>query len=84
MRRTQSAERVSWRLTGYESCEEKPEGCLTFRVLSAQRVGIPKPIEASGDQHPTGRRKRSLGTANKAVKDTLLVPTRAIDSPVPP
>ena len=33
------------------AAEENPEGCLTFRVLPAQRVGIPKPIEASGDQH---------------------------------
>ena len=51
------------------------EGCPTFRVLPAQRVGIPKPIEASRDQHPTGRWKRPLGTANQAVKDTLSVPT---------
>ena len=54
--------------------KRNPEGCLTFRALPTQRVGIPKPIEASGDQLP-GRWKRPLGTANEAVKDTLPVPT---------
>ena len=58
-----------------KAAKRNPEGCLSFRVLPAQRVGIPKPIEASGDQHPTGGRKRPLGTANEAVKDTLSVPT---------
>ena len=57
-----------------KAAKRNPEECLTFRVLSAQRVGIPKPIEASGDQHPTGRWKRSLGTADKVVKDTLSMP----------
>ena len=55
-----------------KAAKRNPEGCPTFRVLPAQRVGIPKPIEASRDQHPTGRWKRPLGTA-KAVKDTLSV-----------
>ena len=45
-----------------KAAKRNPEGCLTFRVLPTQRVGILKPIEASGDQHPTGRRKRPLGT----------------------
>ena len=58
-----------------KAAKRNPEGCLTLRAPLAQRVGIPKPIEASGDQHPTGRWKRPLGTANKAVKDTLSVPT---------
>ena len=48
-----------------KAAKRNPEGCLTFRVLPAQRVGIPKPIEASGDQHPTGRWKRPLGTADQ-------------------
>ena len=56
-----------------KAAKRNPEGCLTLRAPLAQRVGIPKPIEASGDQHPTGRRKRPLGTASKAVKDTLSV-----------
>ena len=47
-----------------QAAKRNPEGCPTFRVLSAQRVGIPKPIEASRDQHPTGRRKRPLGIAD--------------------
>ena len=46
-----------------KAAKRNPEGCSTFRVLPAQRVGIPKPIEASRDQHPTGRWKRPLGTA---------------------
>ena len=58
-----------------KAAKRNPEGCLTFRVLPTQRVGIPKQIEAPGDQHPTGRWKRPLGTANEAVKDTLSVPT---------
>ena len=48
-----------------KAAKRNPEGCLSFRVLPAQRVGIPKPIEASGDQHPTGRWKRPLGTADQ-------------------
>ena len=47
-----------------KAAKRNPEGCPTFRVLPAQRVGIPKPIEASGDQHPTGRWKRPLGIAD--------------------
>ena len=47
-----------------KAAKRNPEGCPTFRVLPAQRVGIPKPIEASRDQHPTGRWKRPLGTAD--------------------
>ena len=57
-----------------KAAKRTPEGCLTLRAPLAQRIRIPKPIEASGDQHPTGRRKRPLGTANEAVKDTLSVP----------
>ena len=57
-----------------KAAKRNPEGCLTFRVLPAQRVGIPKPKEASGAQHPTGRWKRPLGTADKVVKDSLSVP----------
>ena len=29
-----------------KAAKRNPEGCLTFRVLPTQRVGIPKPIEA--------------------------------------
>ena len=47
-----------------KAAKRNPEGCPIFRVLSAQRVGIPKPIEASRDQHPTGRWKRPLGIAD--------------------
>ena len=47
-----------------KAAKRNPEGCPTFRVLPAQRVGVPKPIEASRDQHPTGRWKRPLGTAD--------------------
>ena len=47
-----------------KAAKRNPEGCPTFRVLLAQRVGFPKPIEASRDQHPTGRWKRPLGTAD--------------------
>ena len=33
-----------------KAAKRNPEGCPTFRVLPAQRVGVPKPIEASRDQ----------------------------------
>ena len=67
MRRTQSAERVSCVMAVdriRKAAKRNPEGCLTFRVLPTQRVGIPEPIEASRDQYPTGRWKRPLGTAD--------------------
>ena len=51
-----------------KAAKRNPEGCPTFRVLPAQRVGVPKPIEASRDQHPTGRWKRPLGTARRPVR----------------
>ena len=38
MRRTQSTERVSWRLTGYESCEEKP-GRVSYIPSAAGPAG---------------------------------------------
>ena len=75
MRRTQSAERVSWRLTGSEKLRrETRKGVLHSECCRPSGSGIPKPKEASGAQHPTGRWKRPLGTADKVVKDSLSVP----------
>ena len=37
-----------WKSVAPDSSEEKPEGCLAFRVAPAQRVGIPERIEPLG------------------------------------
>ena len=55
-----------------KAAKRNPEGCPTFRVLSAQRVGIPKPIEASRDHQPVGGNDHSA-LPIKVVKDTLSV-----------